>query len=126
MLQFLGISAVLCLLMAVPGFLICRVLGMKGVWSALFSPMAGFSFIALVCQLLALVGVAAGPLTVLALVLITCSMACYLLRKHVSSIELPRVKLWVPLLYVVVGVALGYNLFVSRIGSFDALFQASM
>lgn len=124
MLQFLGISAVLFLLMAVPGFLICCALGMRGVWAMLFSPMAGLSFIALVCQLLALVGVATGPLTVLAPVLITCVMACFLFRNHVSPLELPWIKLWVPLLYVLIGVALGYNLFVSRIGPFDALFQA--
>lgn len=44
--------------------------------------------------------------------------------KHVSPLEFPWVKLWVPLLYVLIGAALGYNLFVSRIGSFGALFHA--
>lgn len=37
---------------------------------------------------------------------------------------MPPIPLWMPILYIIIGVALAYNLFLSRIGSPDALFQA--
>lgn len=122
----LYIASIICIAaIAVPGTLGLWAAGLPLAWSVCCSPLIGLTLLAVVGQALALAGIASSPLLIFgieaAIVAIIFAVARALKLKQV---QMPRIPLWMPLIYVAVGAALGYNLFVSRIGSPDALFQA--
>lgn len=123
--EFYFVALVMCLMLVVPGHLFLRALGMERVWAICSSPLVSLSLIALFGQALSLVGIAATPVLVLCpLVLLPAAALVAMRRRGLEPLDLPRIEPWIPLAYVAVGAALGYNLYISRLGSPDALFQA--
>ncbi len=118
-------SVVLFAVIAVPGTLSLRTLGLPLAWSVCCSPLVGLTMLAAIGQVLALVGIASSPALIFGIEAIVVAALLAVRRLlGLKDIQMPRIPLWMPLVYVVIGAALGYNLFVSRIGSADALFQA--
>lgn len=72
----------------------------------------------------AIAGIATGTAGVLVLAILIFVALILLFGRKCSVLDLPRINPVVPVLYVFIGLALGYNLFISRIGSLDVLFQA--
>lgn len=122
--EFALVMLVMAVILVVPGFLCLRALGARGVWPVLLAPIVSLSLIAIVGQLLALVHIPSSPALLLGVVIVLPAVALFLLRGRSLDLGLPRIEPWVPLVYLVIGAALGYNLFVSRLGEPDALFQA--
>ena len=122
--EFALVALVMAAILLVPGYLVMRALGARGVWPVLFAPIVSLSLIAIVGQLLALVHIPSSPALLLGIVIVLPAVALFLLRKKNLDLDLPRIEPWIPLVYLVIGAALGYNLFVSRLGEPDALFQA--
>lgn len=124
-LEFLVVSLALCALLLVPGYLSLRALGMGRVWSVCCSPLVSLSLIALLGQVLDLAGVTSSALTLLVPLVAVPGAALAITRaRGARELSLPRIEPWLPLVYVALGVALGYNLYVSRLGTPDTLFQA--
>ena len=124
MFELIRLLVVLLSFIVVPGFLICRAFGTRGVWSALLSPVVGLAFLTCICQVYALVGIVASPMGVFTPAILISLVLMLLLSRRFSSLDLPRIHPVIPVLYVLIGLALGYNLFIFRIGSLDALYQA--
>lgn len=124
-LEFCYVALVIAALLVVPGYLALRAVGLPRVFALCCSPLAGLALLAVLGQALALAGVSAtAPLMVITLVAVPAA-AFLALRSRRPEIEsAPRIRPWVPLVYLLVGLALGYNLYVSRLGEPDALFQA--
>lgn len=122
--EFALVALVMAAILLVPGYLVMRALGARGVWPVLFAPIVSLSLIAIVGQLLALVHIPSSPALLLGIVVVLPAVALFLLRRKGLDLGLPRIEPWIPLVYLVIGAALGYNLFVSRLGEPDALFQA--
>ncbi len=124
-LEFLVVSLALCALLLVPGYLALRALGMGRVWSVCCSPLVSLSLVALLGQALDLAGVTSSALTLLVPLVAVPGAALAITRaRGARELSLPRIEPWLPLVYVALGVALGYNLYVSRLGTPDTLFQA--
>ena len=122
----LYITSLVCLaVLAVPGTLCLRAAGMPLAWAFSCSPLIGLAMLAVIGQVLALVGVASSPLLIFGLeaLLVAVVFAARRLLK-LGDMKMPEMPLWMPVVYLVVGAALGYNLFISRLASADALFQA--
>lgn len=124
-LEFLVVSLALCALLLVPGFLSLRALGMGRVWSVCCSPLVSLALLALLGQTLDLMGVRSLVWTLLVPLVAAPGAALAITRaRGARELSLPRIEPWLPLVYVALGIALGYNLYVSRLGTPDALFQA--
>lgn len=124
-LEFYFVALVQGALLLVPGYLSLRAVGLARVFAACCAPLASLSLTAILGQALALVGVPATPVLMLAVLLALPAAALALLRgRRAEACSSPRIAPWIPLAYLVVGLALGYNLYISRLGEPDAIFQA--
>lgn len=108
----------------IPGYLSMRAIGAKGAWPVLLAPIVGLSLIAIVGQAFALIHIASTPLTLLGVVVSLPLLGLLLTRRRNLNLMLPRVEPWALVLCLVLGIALGYNLFLSRLGTPYSLFQA--
>lgn len=108
----------------IPGYLSMRAIGAKGAWPVLLAPIVGLSLIAIVGQAFALIHIASTPLTLLGVVVSLPLLGLLLTRRRNLNLMLPRVEPWAFVLCLVLGIALGYNLFLSRLGTPYSLFQA--
>lgn len=124
--SILYVASIICLAaIAVPGTLSLWAAGVPLSWSVSCSPLIGLTLLAVVGQLLALAGIASSPLLIFGIeAVIVVAVFAVTRALGLRQLRMPRIPLWMPLVYAVIGAALGYNLFVSRIGSPDALFQA--
>lgn len=122
----LYITSIICIaLIAVPGTLCLRAIGLPLAWALSCSPLVGLTMLAAIGQVLALAGIASGPLLIFGIEAFVLAVIFAVTRAlKLKEIQMPRIELWILLPYVLIGAALGYNLFVSRLGSPDALFQA--
>lgn len=121
---FVPATLVTCAVLLLPGFLVLRAFGFPRIWAAICAPLTSLSFVAIVGELLALLGVSATAPLMAAILLVPSGIAAVIAHGRVPELSLGRIEPWVPLVYVVIGLALGYNLFISRLSSPNALFQA--
>ena len=108
----------------VPGALTLWAFGVRGSWSIVLSPAIGFGIESIIGQAYAIVGVASTPVNILAPIVAIPAVAALLLRKRVRQISLPDIPVLAIVLSLLLGIALGHTLFVSRLGGADAVFQA--
>lgn len=122
----LYITSILCIaVIVIPGSLCLGALGLPPTWSLSCSPLIGLTLLAIVGQILALAGIPSSPLLIFGIEALVIAAAFAATRAlGLRQLQMPRIPMWMPIVYVVIGAALGYNLFISRIGSPDALFQA--
>lgn len=123
-LEFALVSLVLAGLLQVPGFFLVRALGIRGLWQLLFAPIVSLSLIAVAGQVLALLHVPSSPLVLLVIVILIPALCTLALHRNVDTVSLPSLSWAAVIVSALVGMALGYNLFLSRLDSLDALFQA--
>ena len=109
----------------IPGYLAMRAIGANRTMAVCCSPVVSLSLIAALGQLYALVGIPGSPVAVLApLVILTAlGLALSKVRKF-PELTLPSVSPLGMCLALLLGAALGYNLYISRLGTPDAVFQA--
>lgn len=117
-------AAALCAVLLAPGFLALRAAGLSRVASLCCAPLASISLVSLLGQVLAFAGVSSSPVVLLAPLLAALLAAALASRGRATRADTCRTAPWVPLVFLVLGVALAHNLFVSRIGDADQLFQA--
>lgn len=122
--EFARVAAVTCLALLVPGYLALRAVGLTRAWSLLCAPLASLSLIVIAAEVLSLANVAVSPLPFAAFLTAAPAVAYAVAGRRVSAVRLPRIEPLLPLAFLAVGVALGYNLFLSRLDSPDAIFQA--
>lgn len=123
--QFYLISVLLVALLYLPGYFAFRFVGFDPKHSVCLAPLVSLSAIALVGQLYALVDIPSSPVSVLAPVLLI-PLALFVAARvrGAKTIEAPDVSLLAMGICFVLGLGLGRNLIISRLGSPDALFQA--
>lgn len=114
----------LCTLLVVPGFALLRILGVPSNWSLCLSPLPSIALIAIIGQLFALAGIPANLLTIGLCAVVLLAVLWLLFRAHRVDHALPEIPSAALIIALVLGVGLGYNLFLSRLGEPDALFQA--
>lgn len=107
----------------IPGILLLRAIGFKGYWTVMLAPIFGLSLIAIIGQILALTNVPSTPVTTLGSAILLPTILLVMQLKRGWTLSLPTIPFWLPLLCLILGFALGDNLFLSRIGSPDALLQ---
>lgn len=111
-------------LLEVPGFALCRILGMPRIWSLCIAPLPSIALIAIVGQVLALMGIAGNMPLIAGILAVLLFLAWFLTRRIGLRFSLPAIPGIAVAIALVLGIALGYNLFLSRLDSPDALFQA--
>lgn len=119
--------AVACtgLVLLAPGYLAMRTIGADRAMSACCSPVVSLSLVAALGQLYAILGISGGAVAVLAPLVILAAAGFALSKvKKFPELSLPDVSPLALLLALLLGAALGYNLFISRLGAPDAVFQA--
>lgn len=123
---FIISSFVFLALLYVPGFLVFKTIGVRSDWSLCCSPLLSISLLAIAGQLLSLLHIGSSPLMLFALLILAPAATLLFMNRgaHIGAFSLPQVPTLAIVLSVALGVALGYNLFVSRLGSPDAVFQA--
>ncbi|NJE81080.1 hypothetical protein E0L17_07015 [Olsenella sp. SW781] len=122
--EFALISLVMSSILLVPGYLVMRTLGARGIWPLLLAPILSLSLIAIVGQALALVHVPSTPVLLLGILIMLPALALLVTRRKGLHLAFPHIEPWIAPIYLILGIALGYNLFLSRLGTPDALFQA--
>ena len=119
-------SIVIAGLLFIPGTLLLRSARLPWCWSICCSPLLSLSLIALICQVYSITGIPSTPVSVFGCFAVLIIIVTLAVRG--SNLEtmhsLPRIHAPAIFLYLIIGSALGYNLFISRLGSSDALFQA--
>lgn len=122
----LPIVALTAILLA-PGFLALRGLGLSRPLSASCAPVVSVGAIAILSEAYAVLGIPCGPLTLLGPALLLCAAPLalrLLLGRGLPPSGRSAHPAWVPAAFCAVGVVMGYNLFLSRLPSPDAVFQA--
>lgn len=114
----------ICALLLVPGFALLRILGMPPSWSLCLSPLPSISLIALTGQLFAFAGIPGNLLTVGLATAALLAVLWLLVRSREVHHALPAIPPLAIAFALILGAGLGYNLFLSRLGEPDALFQA--
>ena len=124
-LQFILVALLQVAMLLVPGYLALRALGLPRMWSLCCGALVGLALVAGFAQALTLAGLPATPVPVLALAAGAPAVALALVRRRgAAEIELPRIWPVAAVASLALGAALGLNLYVERLGSPDALFQA--
>ena len=120
----LSVAVQYALLLA-PGYLILRIFHAPRTWAICAAPLISLATIGITGQVTALVGVSSTPPVLAIAFLIICAV-CFLLASatHASLRKLPRIPIGNVALYAVIGSLLGLNLYISRIGAPNELFQA--
>ena len=119
--------AVACtgLVLLAPGYLAMRAIGANRAMAVCCSPVVSLSLVAALGQLYAILGISGGAVAVLAPLVILAAAGFVLSKaKKFPELSLPDVSPLALLLALLLGAALGYNLFISRLGAPDAVFQA--
>lgn len=109
---------------SIPGALLLKASGTKGAWTPALAPAIGFSFITILGQLYALVGIRSSPITIMAPVLLASLLIWLFFRRKSRQLRFPELSPIACMLTLILGIALGYNLFVSRLESPSTVFQA--
>ena len=122
--EFVRVLVVMVVILVIPGCLTMRAIGARGVWPLLLAPIVSLSLIAIVGQILALVHVPSTPALLLGIIIVLPALALVVTRRKGLHLALPPIEPWTVPVYLVLGAVLGYNLFLSRLGTPDALFQA--
>lgn len=117
-------AAVLCAVLMVPGYLALRAIGMARTTSACCAPIVSTALIAALGQAYALADVSSTPVLVLGPLLVAGAAAALLARGRVRAVASAGGPAWVPLVFLVLGVALSRSLFVTRLDDAAQLFQA--
>lgn len=123
-LKFFLVFAAHTALLLVPGYLLLRALRFPRPWALCFGSLAGIACVSILGEAYSLAGIPSGPTTILPPILVVAALLFLVSRRAENDLPLPSLPLWIPLLYMGVGVALGYVLYVSRLVSPDAVFQA--
>lgn len=123
-LEFALSALILTAFLVLPGFCVLRATGVQISWSLLLSPLVSLSLIAIVGQVFALVHIPSSPITIFGTILLPSITLYCLMHRKTRVVALPRISPLAPAVCIILGIALGYNLFLSRIGEADALFQA--
>lgn len=113
------------LILLIPGYLAMRAIGANRTMAACCSPVVSLSLVAALGQLYAIVDIPGSAAIVLAPLVILAALALALSKvKKFPELSLPDVSPLALLLALLLGAALGYNLYISRLGAPDAVFQA--
>ena len=118
-LPLVSIAAILFL----PGMMLLRAIGFKSYWTVMLAPLVGLSLIAIVGQVFALINIPSTPVSILGTSILPLAILLVVQSKKEWTLSLPVIPFWLPLLCLGLGIVLGDNLFLSRIGSPDALLQ---
>lgn len=119
--------AVACtaLVLLVPGYLCLRALGANRPMAVCCSPVVSLSLVATLGQIYAVLGVSSTPVLILAPLTLLAAVGLAASRaRGLTVLSLPEAPPLAICLALLLGAALGYNLYISRIGSADAVFQA--
>ncbi len=122
--EFYVASLIFALILLVPGYLALRAIGMGRQASLCCSPLVSISLISVLGQLYAFIGIASNTLSLIAPLVLLTLVALLATKGRVHAFSRPQSNPWVPLVFVVLGIALSYNLFVSRLHEPNELFQA--
>lgn len=123
---FIVASFVFIAVLYVPGFLVFKAIGMRNDWSLCCSPLPGISLLAIAGQLLSLLRISSSPLIIFILLILVPAVILLVMNRgaRIRVISLPQIPALAIVLSLALGVALGYNLFVSRLDAPHAIFQA--
>lgn len=118
-------AAVQYALLLAPGYLILRIFHAPRTWAICAAPLISLATIGITGQAAALAGISSTPPVLAIAFLIICAV-CLLIAfsTHASLEKLPRIPMGAVALYAVIGSLLGLNLYISRIGAPNELFQA--
>lgn len=117
-------AVVLAAILLVPGYLALRAVGMARPTSACCAPIVSITLLSVLGQLLAFAGIPSSPLVLLAPLVAVLAVAALVARRHVTQLAPPRVSAWVPLVFLLVGMAFSHSLFSTRLDDATQLFQA--
>lgn len=125
MTELISSAAVQYALLLAPGYLILRIFHAPRTWAICTAPLISLATIGITGQVAALAGISSTPPVLSIAFLIICGV-CLLLAftTHARLEKLPCIPIGNVALYVVIGSLLGLNLFISRIGAPNELFQA--
>lgn len=112
------------MIVLVPGYLLMRVFGFDRTWSVLLGPLPGIGMLTLLGQVYASLDVHATPLLMLGPPVVILAICYLLVSRTQERAEVPEVAWWIPLLYVAIGLGLGYYFFVGRLITSDQVIQA--
>ena len=113
------------LILLIPGYLAMRAIGANRTMAVCCSPVVSLSLIAALGQLYAIVGIPGSAVAVLAPLVVLAALALALSKvRKFPELSLPSVSPLAMCLALLLGAALGYNLYISRLGAPDAVFQA--
>lgn len=123
-LELLLVATIICVILAVPGYLALRALGLDRMHALCCGPLVTVSLLSVMGELLACLGIAATPALMLVPVMAVPLAALLLRFRRLTPPTLPKMEPWAPVVFVALALALGCNLFVSRLPTADAVFQA--
>lgn len=124
MVELLLISGAMLLALCVPGTLGLFGLGVPLVWALCCSPIISLSLFSIIGEVLYATHITASPVLILGASLVLALLVLICGRKLFHGIRFPKINPAVPLVALVLGLALGYNLFLSRLPHANAIFQA--
>ncbi len=115
-----------CAVLLVPGYLALRSFGVPRLMSVCCAPLLSVVLIYLLGQAYALVGISSSPVLILLPIVIVplAVLAVQRAGDFKPRSTMPQISPWLVILAVVLGCALGYNLFLSRLSSADAMLQS--
>lgn len=122
--EFYVASLIFVLILLVPGYLALRAIGMGRQASLCCSPLVSVALISILGQAYAFAGIASSPLSLFLPLSLVLMAALLTLRGRVHAFARPQSSPWIPLAFLIVGIAMSYNLFVSRLHEPNELFQA--
>lgn len=112
------------LLLVVPGTLLLISCGFAPVWSVCIAPLVTTGVLSVVGQLYASLSISANPVLMLAPILLLAALLWVLVGRKKTEHTMPNMPLWIPALYVTMGLALGLTFFLSRLTVEDIFLQA--
>lgn len=121
-------SLVLAVLLVIPGLIVLLAQGRRLALSLCCAAPLSVGMMCALGQLYAMAGITSTPLAImLPITLIPLLALAVQWRRgalgHTKATTSPELPLWVPMLFVIVGIVVGRNLFVSRLPLADSIFQ---
>ena len=98
-------AVVLAAILLAPGYLALRAVGMARPTSACCAPIVSITLLSVLGQLLAFAGIPSSPLVLLAPLVAALAVAALAARRHVTQLSPSRADAWVPLVFLLVGMA---------------------
>lgn len=120
--MFLAVVAVAAVLL-LPGYCTLRAIGLRRAWSVALAPAISVALLSALGEVYRIVGIDATPMSLLAIPSILLLVVVAARRFPTDTLSLPHISGWQVLLYVFVGFAVGYIVFVRSMGQTDSYFR---